>query len=475
MNTEVTQSNTAVVTDKNDVNESDKENAPIAILLDSAETVPVKGKLKNDVKTEVVKEEKREGRTTRRETRASVRRGEPLANQPPASSTRSTRSRTTRAAAARVGSDIKAMIVDENTSSEPTTTSITTTAEKEETKTVIDAALGSAEIECVSTEEEEEKMEVDEQERRPEVMIVDASPPDAAVRRLTRSRVKQTAPLAPAPSSPLLRSHRKRFPNISPAASSNTRRTLRSASTASARHTTSSPQTKAAGAVVEAVTSPSRCNKGTLANTKTSPAITLHKNRSPLTDITTPFSLQQLDSNSLPLGWYTAQGVTPQNGKPVHTAKGSRHTAFEVVESDSEDFHTPECRFISPQDDAKTAIPQTATKLAQLATGNSGGSDSGVGSECKEDRDRERRSGSSRGVKRLRSVSLEKLSISDIDAKRISMSIEANREVSPAAGGGVKGGEEGMFLFVNSPDSGSSEEEATDGECDANIASCTFP
>ena len=469
MNTEDTQSNTVVVTGKNDVNESDKENAPIAIVFDSAETVPVKGKLKNDVKAEIMKEEKREGRTTRRETRASVRRGGPkssLANQPPASSTRSTRSRTTRAAAARAGSHIKAMIVDENTSPEPTTTSITTTAEKEETKTVVDAALGSAEIECVSTEEEEEEMEVDEQERRPEVMIVDA---DAAVRRLTRSRVKQTAPPAPAPSSPLLRSHRNRVPNVSPAASSNTHRTLRSASTTSAWHTTSSPQTKAAGAVVEAVTSPSRCNKGTLAKKKTSPATTL---RSPLTDITTPSPLQQLDSNSLPLSWYTAQVVTPQNGKPVHTAKGSRHTAFEVVESDSEDFHTPECHFISPQDDAKTAIPQTATKLAQLATGNSGGSDSGIGSECREAGDRERRSGSSRGVKRLRSVSLEKLSISDIDAKRISMSIEANREVLPAAGGRVKGGEEGMFLFVKSPDSGSSEEEATDGECDA---SCTFP
>ena len=460
MNTEDTQSNTVVVTGKNDVNESDKENAPIAIVFDSAETVPVKGKLKNDVKTEILKKEK-EGRTTRRETRASVRRGGPkssLANQPPASSTRSTRSQTTRAAAARAGSHIKAMIVDENTSPEPTTTSITTTAEKEETKAVVDAALGSAEIECVSTEEEE--MEVDEQERRPEVMIVDA---DAAVRRLTRSRVKQTAPPAPAPSSPLLRSHWNRVPNVSPAASSNTHRTLRSASTTSAWHTTSSPQTKAA--VVEAVTSPSRCNKGTLAKKKTSPATTL---RSPLTDITTPSPLQQLDSNSLPLSWYTAQVVvTPQNGKPVHTAKGSRHTAFEVVESDSEDFHTPECHFISPQDDAKTAIPQTATKLAQLATGNSGGSDSGIGSECREAGDRERRSGSSRGVKRLRSVSLEKLSISDIDAKRISMSIEANREVSPAAGGRVKGGEEGMFLFVKSPDSGSSEEEATDGECDA--------
>lgn len=66
----------------------------------------------------------------------------------------------------------------------------------------------------------------------------------------------------------------------------------------------------------------------------------------------------------------------------------------------------------------------------------------GLNEQC---RDEERRSGNSLGGKRLRSVSLEKLSISEIETKRISLCVESNDPPDT-------GGNEGVPLPVSSPE-----------------------
>lgn len=60
----------------------------------------------------------------------------------------------------------------------------------------------------------------------------------------------------------------------------------------------------------------------------------------------------------------------------------------------------------------------------------------------------EERNGNSLGGKRLRSVSLEKLSISEIETKRISLCVESNDPPDT----GVTGENEGVPLPVSSPE-----------------------
>ena len=223
----------------------------------------------------------------------------------------------------------------------------------------------------------EYKMETKEQESVKESATVGTLPLDTSTTRLrTRNQVKRSAipPRTSVPrtaSSPLLHSQRKRPYPVTPVASS-TRRTLRSASVAAEQSTH------------EVTMSPEPCHRVLSPPTK-KPA-TLKKTSTCVTPVSTP-PVQQPDNTPQTHGSFLAP--TPGN------------SAAPTDEVNSDNVHT-------------------------LETKRSGAdSDSDVQSDGEW---MKRRSGS----KRLRSVSLEKMSICDIEAKKMSLCVQS--ENTPVSG-----------------------------------------